>query len=122
MARPSPPAVPSKDRHGIDGGCWPRHGLGLAPDKTLRDGVWKRRADRGPLDEKDRTQATSRRDLSGVWHRDRPGEPVGVRELDRARAILTAAFMANETVEENPQQLDDASVWTTTPEGERVPN
>ena len=38
------------------------------------------------------------------------------------RAILTAALMANETVEENPQQLDDASVWTTTPEGERIPN
>jgi small subunit ribosomal protein S1 len=30
--------------------------------------------------------------------------------------------MANETVEENPQQLDEAGVWTTTPEGERVPN
>jgi small subunit ribosomal protein S1 len=28
----------------------------------------------------------------------------------------------NETIEENPQQLDDAGVWTTTPEGERVPN
>ncbi len=38
------------------------------------------------------------------------------------RAILTAALMANETIEENPQQLDDDNVWTTTPEGERIPN
>jgi len=30
--------------------------------------------------------------------------------------------MANETIEENPQQLDDDNVWTTTPEGERIPN
>src|SRR5207248_3796428 len=35
-------------------------------------------------------------------------------------AILTAFLMANETVDR--EQLDDAGVWTTTEDGERVPD
>ena len=37
-------------------------------------------------------------------------------------AILSDFVMASETVNREDTQLDDASVWTTTEDGERVPN
>ena len=37
-------------------------------------------------------------------------------------AILTAFSMASETVDRPSEQLDEAGVWTTTEDGERVPD
>src|SRR6059058_5323151 len=44
------------------------------------------------------------------------------RVAKRPAAILTDFRMANETVDREQQQLDDPGVWTTTEDGERVPD
>src|SRR5439155_15715441 len=50
-----------------------------------------------------------------------PATPASRRAEERNyAAILTAFLMANETVDR--EQLDDAGVWTTTEDGERVPD
>src|SRR5690349_12960551 len=50
------------------------------------------------------------------------GRPGAKPDSTRPAAILIDFSMASETVNREGTQLDDASVWTTTEDGERVPN
>jgi small subunit ribosomal protein S1 len=66
---------------------------------------------------------TSGIELAGADHAVNlsPSVPGAKRVFPKPAAILTHFSMANETVDMD-QQLDDAGVWTTTEDGERVPD
>jgi small subunit ribosomal protein S1 len=69
------------------------------------------------------TLTTSGNELAGAGHAVNlsPSVPGAKRVFPKPAAILTHFSMANETVDMD-QQLDDAGVWTTTEDGERVPD
>jgi small subunit ribosomal protein S1 len=54
------------------------------------------------------------------WASDRRHDAAAASGQKHHAAILTAFLMANETVDR--EQLDEAGVWTTTEDGERVPD
>src|SRR5512142_3179399 len=61
-------------------------------------------------------------DVCGGVHITRTGDAARGRGILGPTAILSDFAMASETVNREGTQLDDASVWTTTEDGERVPN